>query len=427
MTATSLMVTHDLRQKTRYAWASQAAKYSGMLSFFVLPLSTSALYVALSGVVIFSLLSGHLREKVALYVDHPVTKITLALFGLFLLGCLYSVGSAPEISRILSKMSKLLYVPFLMFAFSEQKWRYKAIAAFILAMLISMVADFIKASLLFFSTGDWPSHTIVFKNHIDTNLMMAFSVFILAQIVASNIAPKMKFYVQAVIFIMTLYVIGWSQGRSGYVVFIALWGLFCIQHLNFRKSLLAATLLTLILGSAAFFSKPFQSRLSLIPIQIQQYQEGDTYTSVGLRIQFFQVALLLAKERPWFGWGTGSLTEKYSAYAKEHNLVATDNPHNEYLNIFFQLGIVGFLAYLAVFIALLKAGFALPLFERRILQGALLAMAIGCLANCWLRDFTPGYWFVLMVALCGASLKQKSSETVSEIEKMLYSSTSGVK
>jgi O-antigen ligase len=90
-----------------------------------------------------------------------------------------------------------------------------------------------------------------------------------------------------------------------------------------------------------------------------------------------------------------------------YHLILTRNPHNEYINILFQLGIFGVTAFVGFFCFLFKRSFALPCPEKWFAQGIILAIAIGCLANSWLMDFTSGYFFVMIVAFCFGALNVK--------------------
>lgn len=413
MTTHNTTADNGAESTTQNHWASNAANVSAVLALFFLPISTSALYVALLGVVCFWFIAGQLQEKAKVGFLHPVTRICFGLFVVFLLGSLYSAGTQKDIFDAFSKMSKLLYIPFLIPIFRDKKWRDRALFAFFAAMAVSLTFGLLKLTLgIPLMSLRHASPATVFKSYIDTNLMMAFTVFVLAQTATLNITKTMKFAVLSLMLLMTIYVLWWSEGRAGYFVFTALWILFCFQHLSIRNSVLGVAALTLLLCCATFFSSTFSERLIKIPQEIQQFKQGDQFTSVGQRLQYFKNTALLAKQRLWLGWGTGSLKQVYGNYAKQNNLFKTENPHNEYLNIFFQLGIVGLATFIGLFAVLFYVSFKLPNFEGHILQGVCVAMGLGCLGNSWLMDFTSGYWFVLMIALCSAAYQTKGASAM---------------
>jgi len=404
-----------IKARTQKFSAETATHVSCLLSVFLMPISTTGLHVSLLCVVSFWLLSDQMRSQARFCFQHPVSKMCLGFFAWYVLGSLYSSGTPGDILDVLSKMSKLLYVPFFLPTFSDKKWRNYAMLSFIAAMILSLGLGAIQLTtghpfLTFKNKGPGA----IFKNHIDTNLLMAFSVFVLAQTITLNIKPLMKFGIGLLMFCMILYVLWGSAGRSGYFVFIALWILFCVQHLKLRNFMLGFMTLILVLTCATEFSTVFRERLQIIPKQIKEYQRGEQATSVGFRLQFYKNTFLLAKERPWFGWGTGSMKQIYGAHAEQNNLFQIKNPHNEYLNVLFQLGICGLLVLMGMFGLLFYFSFKLPLFEGRILQGVLISMSLGCFGNSLLMDFTSGHWFVFIITLCMASLQGFSRKTVHE-------------
>ena len=70
------------------------------------------------------------------------------------------------------------------------------------------------------------------------------------------------------------------------------------------------------------------------------------------------------------------------------------NPHNEYLNIAIQLGVVGVLAMLYMFYCTWRLAPALPTsHERGLARGLVITFVIGCLFNSLLMDHAEGLFF----------------------------------
>jgi len=66
--------------------------------------------------------------------------------------------------------------------------------------------------------------------------------------------------------------------------------------------------------------------------------------------------------RPWFGYGTGSLEYAYSKQVADNpgSVRPTDNPHNRHALVLIQFGLVGLLIYFCVYGAQLWAIKAMP-------------------------------------------------------------------
>lgn len=385
------------------------SKMLAVLSVFLIPLSTSLLHVSLLSLVVCLIFSGDLKTTLNCAWQNPIAKWILLLFFLFLMGAFYSESSSKDVLENLSKMSKILYFVVFLPLMRDGKWRTWAWIAFLSSMVISLMMGMLKFYFDLPLHLKYSSSVTVFKSYIDTNLMMALATFILAQFLFLSQAKWVKMGLGILLILMTTYILGFSEGRSGYVVFVLLWALFFVQKMNVRKVIIGICGLFMILAAAGIFSPKFQERLSLVPQEIQKYQRGESFTSIGQRLDYLQHTLKLAKTHIWFGWGTGSLKQVYAQYAFEKGLQITGNPHNEYLNILFQLGVVGLFVFVSILVALYQTSLKLPIFERHILQGIALSMAVGCFANSWLMDFTPGYLFIILTAICSSALLEKEA------------------
>lgn len=102
--------------------------------------------------------------------------------------------------------------------------------------------------------------------------------------------------------------------------------------------------------------------LSLYPRIYETIWEIDNYLRTGdpnnkslaQRIEFVKASLIIIRENPWFGIGTGNWVQKYNeAYDKMETKLAKEKrapSHNQYLNYMVKFGWIGFLW---IFIAIL--------------------------------------------------------------------------
>jgi O-antigen ligase len=82
----------------------------------------------------------------------------------------------------------------------------------------------------------------------------------------------------------------------------------------------------------------------------------------------------------------------------------TKNPHNEFLMIGVQLGLLGLSIYLGFLASQYYLSRKLPDKEKWLAQGLLLTLIVTSLFNTPIMDHAEGHWFVAMIALCFASL-----------------------
>jgi O-antigen ligase len=379
---------------------------------FMIPISTTIAQIVLISILILWFFSGNLYLKTQRILHHPVARFSLILFLIFLLGVIYATAPMKDSLSMLWKMSKILYIPFLIPLFTHKIWRQRCIIAFISAVVLTLFLSLLKKYTgLPLPTHPAHGHYFIFKNHIDTTLMVSIATFLVAHHSFHHRDRWIQLTGACLITVMTFYVFWMGEGRTGYVIFIALWLTFSFQRLSLKIAALGMTIL-LLMGSMAWMgSHNFQDRVTRVSRNVQAYQQGDTDTPVGARIEYLKNSLELGKKNPLWGVGTGGLKKVYAdlAHAKKLKFTTT-NLHNEYMNIFVQWGGMGLTVFLILCGIIIKTSFSLPLPERHFAQGILIAIMIGSTANSWLMDFTPGYVFVVLIALVNGALICKENK-----------------
>ena len=126
--------------------------------------------------------------------------------------------------------------------------------------------------------------------------------------------------------------------------------------------------------------------------------------AIAQRLDFMKNSLSLVRERPVLGYGTGSFAREYAALADRTGIWATDNPHNEYLLIAVQLGVIGLFMFLFLFFEQWRYSYRLAPEEKWLAQGLVVTMALGCLVNSFLLDFHEGHFYAYFTALLFSSL-----------------------
>jgi len=426
MRTVTLLTGHNDTLVTFQSKCDHLSKICVVLLALSIPISTMGTSILLMALLALWLLGGNLLQKLREIYNHPVSRIVFFLFSIFAIGALYSPAPLYDISSMLSKMGRLLYIPLLLPSFKEEKWRRLTIGALVAATALTVILSFIQCYLghSVFETrvsfmrrsrvfSNFNTSSCVFKDDIFTNFMMALASFIIghAILLYKNTAIRTALFILLAAIVFYMFFI--SYGRTGQIIFVSLWMLFGFQRLKTQQFLGLILALTLTLVSIALYSPHFQKRVIEIQEDIQQYQMGNHRTSMGERYEFATQTLALIKDHPWMGYGTGSFKKIYGEHAQTHHLTPSVNPHNEYLNILFQVGGVGLALILGLFFALVRQTSYLPDIERWLAQGLLLSMGIGCLANSWFMDRTSSILFVVMLACCFGALPPHQRKSAS--------------
>lgn len=403
--------------------ASRTTKMISIILVFVafsLPLSTSITNVLLSFFLLLWIIEGKFNEKIIYIWENKACFASIILLASLVIGSLYSIASWHDILFYLKKMSKLIYLPFLIYYFKDPKQRTWTINAFIVAGMLTVITG-----ITYCVTNQY-NEVNPFKNTIDTSLVTTITTFLLMHKICINNKLYLKSILILCILTNVFYLFYISLGRTSQLIFLCLIAVFFIQKIKSRNKLLSLIMiiiLTITLGYCGLISNRLHKNwLNVIHYYNNYKLNSFNYeqNSISQRLDYYKNTLLLIKEKPLFGWGTGSFCKAYKDFVIKNNLLNlnsnqqeylyTTNPHNEYLLFGSQLGIFGIGLLLWFFYVLFKASFIIISYERYILQGIVVTMLIGCLANSWLMDFTAGHLFIILTAISLGALPHAQFE-----------------
>lgn len=205
------------------------------------------------------------------------------------------------------------------------------------------------------------------KNHLGR--MMALSPLFLA----FSISKKHSYWKTTIIFSLMFALIILSQSKTALIVFVSLSSvlvLYKIAQQHYKTKAILAILTILVVGSTSVF----------ISTNIEYVLVDVLGKDVGLngRIPIWTLSIEKGLERPWFGYGFAAFwTSEESLYVTNNSWALSDakatgdlnrrfNAHNGYLDIFLQLGFVGFFLYLIMYFAVLWRTLNLFFITRRI-------------------------------------------------------------
>ncbi len=397
---------HALR-KNKKDFFSSAAIFAVVATCFVLPFATSLLSLFTILVFLFWLLSGKFIEIPHLIKTNSVIFFSLVLMAMFVIGITYSPAEFSSSLSTLKKYRELLFIPIVISLLRDNQTarkncEYSFITGCVFLLLISYA--------MYFSVIPAARYGNSIVYHITHSFFMSILAF---WSIHKTIDSLQYRYFWLFLFFLTVFNLFYiATGRTGMLIFLVLMILFVIQRLSRLQQMIGVFLLTLLLSITFFTSDNFSSRSSIALKEIQNYEYGASRTSLGMRFDWWINSLTLIKEKPMFGHGTGSFTDAHNDLISKTKIIQTDNPHNEYLLIGVQLGVLGLLVFILLLISMLICSFKLAKNDRMYVQGVIMAMAVGCFMNSFLFDTHQGHFFAFLTAvyfssspLCQLSLR----------------------
>lgn len=376
-----------------------AAKAMVVLSAFAIPMSTAVMSLATALLFLFWILSGNFGQKLKTIGQSPIALWALGLFLLLAIGLSYTSAESEAALSTFGKYKKLLFVPIIISLMYSEQWRRSAIYAFAIAMTITLIMSYLKYFGMLSLTGSTGEEYTVFKGRIAHGIFMAFYFYLMVQFAIYHKYWRWLFSILALLACYNLLFL--NIGRSGYVVFVCLMFFLFYQRFSWRGLVGAFLVLTSLMTLAFFTSDDFQSRIteSVNDIRIHMPGEYDHYSGLRYRLEYYQTTIKVIKKNLLIGHGTGSLATEFKIIADQEDLRTTDNPHNEFMMITSQIGLIGLFVLCGMLYFQWRASLSLDVEYRYILQGVLVTMISGSMMNSLLLDSGEGKFYVILVAI----------------------------
>lgn len=371
-----------------------------ILSGMAIPISTALQnigFVFLIG-VFYILHNSYDALKKAITSPFPLVGLALGFYAVA--GLIWTSANFDAALEFIWKLRPYYFAAIFFVIFGVKRFRNWFLISFLLAVLFSVLLSCVSALINhpFYKgiPGDW----FVFRTHTYHNF---FAAIIGSSLLAALLAMKLSFKAK-VMMIIALIVISFDifflvVGRTGQIIYLIMLTLVFFLW-NWRRGLIASIALIGVLSVVLpSFSPAFNFGLNSAKSDLEARSQGLMNTSIGLRMVWQENAIKLIKEKPLLGHGTGSFTKEYQRVTGSANTpLATENPHNDYLWLGVELGIIGGLLLLGLLVAAAWQGRHLKPAWRWTLYALLLGMGISTLANSFFTDNITGLAFVLLTS-----------------------------
>ena len=390
-------------------------------ALFSIVLPTAVPNIFLGFFLVFWILAGNYKFKIDLVINNPVAVLCIVIFLLFLLGLIYTSATTEDSLKLLKKYSKFLYVPLLLSAFTTPQWRRYGYISFLSGVTLMLLMSYM--TLLGWSPdsiygGAYSAarqvDPIVFRSRIAHSTLVAFAAFLFLIHAINNKRFRIVFVALAVL--ASFNVLGMMTSRTGQVVWLALMILLIYQRFSWKYLVVGIILVPILTVGTIFSFEKTRVRMYELVDDYELIVQNQYSSALGLRYIWAHTGLEIIKNNLLVGTGTGSYKEEFIKLIETRNIpnknaYTTMNPHNEYISIGVQLGILGLIAYLLLLIKQWMLSRYLPNSMGKIAQGMIITIAVGGLFNSVIYAHTQGIFFVLFSALLFASY---SKQTISE-------------
>lgn len=329
-------------------------------------------------------------------------KLVFAFWGWVAIATLWSPADFGLRFEEVWSWRKLLLFPMAWVLFREP--RLKRAAVFTLAVTAGIYMFFSWAGYLGYVSLDRDPSGLL-ENHATQGVIFAsVSLLMLIMLKTDAVPNSVKLGLCVLIAGMVTNIIYVLTGRTSYIALLLLapYGTWLVAS---RLKWLSAAVVLVFISLALYNSETAKSRVAQGLNEFATTIAGDAeaYSSMGIRWVFWENTVQMIAKKPFLGSGSGGFSQDYSEIvtgSEGWRAIVTDDPHQQYLLIAGEQGLVGLGIFLAVLVT-----FLISQGDDRYRHGAIgiiMMTAINGMFNGHFGSFVEGrlFWIMSGVLLC---------------------------
>lgn len=353
-------------------------------------------------------------------------KLVFAFWGWVAIATLWSPADFGLRFEEVWSWRKLLLFPMAWVLFRDPRLKRAAVFTLIVTAGIYMFFSW-AGHLGYVSLDRAPSQLL--ENHATQGVVFAsMSLLMLIMMKTETLPVWVKLVFCLLIAGMVTNIIYVLTGRTAYVALLLLapYGAWLVAS---RLKWLSAAVVLVVISLALYNSDTAKSRVAqgLNEFDTTISGEAESYTSMGIRWVYWENTLRMIAANPILGSGSGGFSEDYAHIVADDEgwrATVTDDPHQQYLLIAGEQGLVGLALFLAVLVAMLISRGDDS--NRLGALGILMMTALNGMFNGHFGSFVEGrlFWIMMGVLLSSTlplksfdDIKYASSEFLSAIGK----------
>ena len=384
---------------------------------FAVPISTAASNIFAALLLIGWLARADFGNDWRRIRDNRFALAAAVFFALHVLGMAWTENVDDGVAQI-RKAWKFLLVPvFIACAQRQHVDRYLTafIGALAVAVAISFAIYFELMPPINKATVDNP---VPFATHVVYGPLLALGIYLLGHRVlfGGELAKWQRGLLTLLLAAMctNLFV---TDGRAGHVAFFVLAVVLCVQYagLSLKSATLAAALVLGTFAVAYLGNDDFRHR-TVAAVTGDAHRGGRYDVSVDERSAYLRNGWQVIRDHPLLGVGSGDLAAEMARRHQENqsDLRLRRNPHNMYILMAGQFGVLGMASLLWLFVAQIRA--ALARAQKDVVARFGLALPIVFLVLCLVESYLAVHATSLLFCVFSAFLYQDPAkgETVGE-------------
>ena len=322
-------------------------------------------------------------------LQNNVNFLIFTLWSVIAIAVLWSSASLADALHIFGKY-KILLLTLLMLTITRENTNKQIIFSFFAGYIFSLICSYIHwTNLITLPIGSISG----FHTHIQFSTLESFVIYMCSILLIYTKKWSYRIFYATIVTATAFNFLFINNGRTGYIVFGCLTLLLTFFYSKWKGIIAALLLLALLSFSLYEISPNFHNRINNSIEEAQNTTKDLENENIGSRTVLWLKALSIIKQHPIFGAGTGSYPTEYKAISHGSD---SHNPHQQFLLIWAEQGLLGLVVLLLLFYAQWKSISEFHQPYRYLAYGFMTTFLVHSLFNSALMDSLEGHFYALM-------------------------------
>jgi O-antigen ligase len=376
------------------------------------PLANLALAIALIGFIALPGAGTRLRAVVA----QPLGGGTIVLLAMLALSSAWSQAPWRAALDAFWGWRQLLLLLVCLAVFDLRVWKERLAFWFVIAAAVGALLSY-ASWFGFIPSRDGIFPGVVLRNPVTQALTFTVAVYLGAALLVAvkSLSRAQRVLVAAAALLSLTNLVAVATGRSGIVALLVALAATALMALHGWKRVAALIAIPLAAAAVVAASPVVQKRFMQGFDEVLGYSQQKDVTSMGIRVVIWRTAAEMIRERPLLGYGLGGFEPAYAQRAKANGggwqSTPTSDPHNQYLFIQAEAGVLGMLAFAWFLISAARQPAKGP--WRACALALLAAWCVTSLFSSHFRTFNEGHMIALLLGALLALERDQAASAAS--------------
>lgn len=333
----------------------------------------------------------------------PLGRATIVFLLVLLAATTWSAAPFLVALKAWTEWRHFLWLVIALAIFDTRPVKLAFAATFVVAASAAAIASFLKFDFGAAQTTSDVTGGIILRNHVTQGMALtAGALLALVLLAHARRGSWQQWACGAAAALMVANVVFVTYARSAYLA-LAVTSIVATLGIARRRARMAAISALIVLMCGAIWGSPLISQRFELGLQeIQESSSSAVITPMGIRPVMWETTASIVRDAPLIGHGLGSFPEQYRRAVTQRytgwKATLTADPHNQYLLILAETGLLGLAAFAWILFSALRqqvhGSFGV------VGIGLLLAWSLTSLFSSHFHTFNEGHLIAILLGVC---------------------------